>query len=238
MQRSNRALTWIATAAAAVGISVGVAGLAGAATGGSSSGSGTTTTTPAAAQAPANAPDPATVDHGPGETLLTGDTAAKVTAAAKAAVPGATVLRVETDSDGAAYEAHLQKSDGSYVTVELDASFKVTATEDGFGGGGPGGHHGDHADETPLTGDTAAKVTAAAKAAVPGATVLRVETDSDGATYEAHLQKSDGSMVTVKLDKSFKVTSTEAGPDGHGPGAPPSSGSGSSGTSSSGTTGA
>src|SRR5262245_47735760 len=141
MKRSHRARTWIATAAAAVGISVGVAGLAGAATGGSS-GSGTTSTTPAAPQAPANAPDPATVDHGPGETLLTGDTAARVTAAAKAAVPGATVIRVETDAGGAAYEAHLQKSDGSFVTIKLDKSFKVTATEDGFGGG-PGGHHGD-----------------------------------------------------------------------------------------------
>src|SRR5262249_16918666 len=139
MQRSHRALTWIATAAAAVGISVGVAGLAGAATSGSAPGSSSTATTP---QAPANAPDPATVDHGPGETLLTGDTAAKVTAAAKAAVPGASVIRVETDSDGAAYEAHMQKSDGSFVTVKLDKSFKVTATDSGFGGG-PGGHRGD-----------------------------------------------------------------------------------------------
>jgi hypothetical protein len=138
MQGSKRALTWLATAAAAVGISVGAAGLAGAATGSSSS-SGTpaaaTTTTP---QAPANAPDPSKVDHGPGETLLTGDTAAKVTAAAKAAVPGATVIRVETDNGGV-YEAHLQTSDGSFTTVKLDKSFKVTATEDGFGGG-PGGH--------------------------------------------------------------------------------------------------
>jgi hypothetical protein len=74
--------------------------------------------------------------HGPGETLLTGDAAAKAKAAALAAVPGATVIRVETDSSGAStYEAHLKKSDGSYVTVELDSSFKVTGTESGFGGG-------------------------------------------------------------------------------------------------------
>jgi len=141
MRRSNRAFTWIATAAAAVGISVGVAGLAGAATGGSSPGSSSTATTPGAPQAPANAPNPATVDHGPGETLLTGDAAAKVTAAARAAVPGATIIRVETDSDGAAYEAHMQKSDGSFVTMKLDKSFKVTAADSGFGGG-PGGHPG------------------------------------------------------------------------------------------------
>ncbi len=61
-----------------------------------------------------------------------------MTAAAKAAVPGATVIRVETDNGGV-YEAHMQKSDGSFVTVKLDKSFKVTATDDGFGGG-PGGH--------------------------------------------------------------------------------------------------
>jgi uncharacterized membrane protein YkoI len=65
------------------------------------------------------------------EALLTGDTAAKVTAAAQAAVPGATVDRVETDAEGSPYEAHLTKSDGSHVTVKVDASFKVTATEDG-----------------------------------------------------------------------------------------------------------
>ncbi len=79
--------------------------------------------------------DPATVAHGPGETLLTDGAASKVTAAAKAAVPGATVIRVETDSGGAAYEAHMQKADGSFVTVKLDSNFKVTSTVNGFGGG-------------------------------------------------------------------------------------------------------
>ena len=78
--------------------------------------------------------DPATMAHGPGETLLTGTTAAKVTAAAKAAAPGATIIRVETDAQGAAYEAHMKKADGSYVTVKLDKSFNVTSTVDGFGG--------------------------------------------------------------------------------------------------------
>ena len=55
------------------------------------------------------------------ETLLTGDTAAKVQAIALEKVPGATVSRVETDADGhAAYEAHLVKSDGSLATVYVD----------------------------------------------------------------------------------------------------------------------
>jgi hypothetical protein len=71
--------------------------------------------------------------HGPGETLLTGSTAASVKQAALAAVPGATVIRVETDSSGAAYEAHLTKADGTQVTVKLNSAFKVTDTESGFG---------------------------------------------------------------------------------------------------------
>jgi hypothetical protein len=64
-----------------------------------------------------------------------------VTAAAEAKVPGGTIIRVETDNEGSPYEAHVRKSDGTYVTVKVDSSFKVTSTEDGFGPGpgGPGG---------------------------------------------------------------------------------------------------
>jgi uncharacterized membrane protein YkoI len=57
----------------------------------------------------------------------------KATAAAKAAVPGATVERAETDADGAKYEVHMKKTDGSEVTVKLDANFKVTGTVTGRG---------------------------------------------------------------------------------------------------------
>jgi uncharacterized membrane protein YkoI len=63
------------------------------------------------------------------EELLTGDTAARVEAAAMAANPGATVVRVETDAEGAAYEAHIRKADGTPATVKFDASFNVTGTE-------------------------------------------------------------------------------------------------------------
>jgi len=45
----------------------------------------------------------------------------------------------ETDSSGdATYEVHMKKTDGTYVTVELDSSFKVTGTETGFGPGPAG----------------------------------------------------------------------------------------------------
>ena len=69
--------------------------------------------------------------NGVTEQLLTGDTAARVEDAAKAANPGATVVRVETDAEGAAYEAHIRKADGTSATVKLDASFNVTGTETG-----------------------------------------------------------------------------------------------------------
>ena len=91
--------------------------------------------------------------------------------------------------------------------------------------GGPGGHGGpgggnfdpskgghvgqNGVTEALLTGDTAAKVKAAALAAVPGGTVERVENDAEGSPYEAHMTKSDGSRVTVKVDDNFSVTTIE-----------------------------
>jgi uncharacterized membrane protein YkoI len=66
-------------------------------------------------------------------------------------------------------------------------------------------------DEHLLSGDTASKVRAAALAKYPGATVLRVETDSDG-VYEAHLTTKEGQRVTVEVGKDFKVTGLEAAP--------------------------
>jgi hypothetical protein len=76
----------------------------------------------------------------PGEKLLTGTNADKARAAALKAVPGGTIVRLETDADGATYEAHMNKADGTRVTVKLDKNFAVTATDNGMGGGGPGGH--------------------------------------------------------------------------------------------------
>jgi hypothetical protein len=53
-----------------------------------------------------------------------------VTAAAQAAAPDGTIVRVETDSDGSPYEAHVTKADGTEVVVKVDASFAVTGIED------------------------------------------------------------------------------------------------------------
>ena len=149
----KRTTKMMVVGAAMVGAAIGGAAIAGAAT--SSPSSTTNTSAPASSSsgsAPANAPDPATMTHGPGETLLTGTTADQVKAAALAAVPNATVIRVETDSAGSPYEAHLKKSDGTYVTVKVDSSFKVTSTEQGFGSG-PDGQAPPNGGQPPANGE-------------------------------------------------------------------------------------
>src|SRR4051812_17475767 len=161
------------------------------------------------------------------ETPLSGDVLAKVTAAAVAKVGGAVdAATTENDSSNAAavYEAHVTKADGSHVTVILDKSYAVLSVE---AGRGPGGHgdHGDHGrghgpgnGETPLTGDTAAKAKAAAIARTGGtADEATTENDSSNAAaaYEVHVTKTDGSHVTVILDKDFAVLSVESHA-GHG----------------------
>jgi hypothetical protein len=79
----------------------------------------------------------------PNEKALTGDAAEKVRAAALAKLPGATILRVETDAGGV-YEAHVRKADGTEAEVHVDKDYNVTSVETGRGGGrgGPGGHGG------------------------------------------------------------------------------------------------
>jgi hypothetical protein len=79
-------------------------------------------------------------------------------------------------------------------------------------------------DETPLTGEALSKVTALAKARVPGGTIVRVETDADGnAAYEAHIVKADGTPATVYVSKQFDVVSVESGMPARPGGAPPAS---------------
>jgi uncharacterized membrane protein YkoI len=135
----------IITLAVLGAIAVGASAMAGAASNSGTTGA-TGTTGSTSNQDRGRPADPATLSHGPGETLLTDGTKDKVRQAALDKVPGATVIRIETDSDGSPYEAHLQKSDGSEVTVKVDKSFNATDVQTGFGGGpghgpgGPGGH--------------------------------------------------------------------------------------------------
>ncbi len=95
----------------------------------------------------------------PDEQLLTGTDAEKATAAALAAYPGATIQRVETDSDGV-YEAHLVTTDGQALVVQMDAGFTVTGTQECGGPGGAGGQGADggprgHGGHGPGDGSTA-----------------------------------------------------------------------------------
>jgi hypothetical protein len=118
------------TATVVLGVAGGSYGVASAASGSGSSNNSTatTTTTPSApsAQEPWG-------HQRSDETLLTGDTASKVTAAAEAEVPGGTVIRVETDADGnALYEAHMTNADGTPVTVYVDKDFNVVSTDSGM----------------------------------------------------------------------------------------------------------
>src|SRR4051812_7347837 len=82
------------------------------------------------------------------EHLLTGDDATKVRDAALAKYPGATVQRVETDSDGV-YEAHIVTTGGEHVIVQVGSNFAVTGTQSGGGGG----HHGDKTGGADTDGD-------------------------------------------------------------------------------------
>jgi len=81
----------------------------------------------------------------------------------------------------------------------------------GAGGHGPGGAQPMRNDEKLVTGTNLTTLTAAAQKAVPGATIIRVETDAGDGVYEAHMKKADGSLVTVKFDKDLKVTKVEQG---------------------------
>jgi len=73
-----------------------------------------------------------------------------------------------------------------------------------------GRHTIDGKTEQALTGDTAAKVKAAALAEVSG-TVERVETNVDSsAPYEAHIRKSDGTEVEVQVNQDYSVAAVKA----------------------------
>jgi hypothetical protein len=93
----------------------------------------------------------------PDEQSVSAGVEAKLKAAALKAVPGGTVVRIETDSGPAAYEAHMKRSDGSLVTVKFDKSLAVAGVEDGMGKGPDGSasggtRHGGSGGERPTGG--------------------------------------------------------------------------------------
>jgi uncharacterized membrane protein YkoI len=159
----------------------------------------------------------------PQQEALSADAAAKVKAAALEQVPGATVLRTEAGGPyGSAYHAHIKKADGTLAVVLVDKDFAATSVQADRGrglGDKRGGHHGHGGPggpgggETALTGDTKTKVEAAAKAKLPGATIIRSETNNDStAPYEAHVRKSDGTEAEVLVNKTFEVVQVNERP--------------------------
>jgi hypothetical protein len=131
---------------------------------------------------------------------------------------GATVAALAAVAVGASAVAGAATGSGSGsssagATGQQGYAPQGSAPPQGYGApggpppGAPNGSRPQHKAETPLTGDTAAKVKAAALAKVPGGTVERVETDSDhGSPYEAHVRKADGTELEVLVNKSFEVT--------------------------------
>ena len=119
---------------------------------------------------------------------------------------GAVILGLAAGSYGVASAASGSGSGTSSAAAAATTTTQAAApsTQQPWGG--------QRSDETLLTGDTAAQVRQAALAKVPGGTIVRVETDADGnALYEAHMTKSDGTPVTVYVDKDFNVVSTASG---------------------------
>lgn len=115
---------------------------------------------------------------------------------------------IKTRTTAVALAVGLSLGGGAYATAASQSSSSAS----------PG-----NPNEQALTGDTAEKVKAAALAKLPGATVLRVETD-EGGVYEAHVRKTDGTEAEVHVGKDFTVTSVDTrpagGPGGRGHGGP------------------
>ena len=141
---------------------------------------------------------------GPAHTEVTGDEAAKVTAAVKAKDSAVTVTSVRKDPDGS-YDVLGTKA-GADIRYEVSADLKTITEGKGRHGGGPGGRG-----HTPVTGDEAAKVTAAVKAKDSAATVTSVQKDPDG-SYDVFATKA-GAQVRYEVSADLK-TITE-GRGGH-----------------------
>ena len=132
--------TKLTAVAAIAGAAIGGAAIANAATSSSSTSSSTPSQTqqpygqpPQGGQAPQGQPPQGGRPqgrhtlNGKTEEPLSGDVAAKVKAAALAKVSG-TVERVETNVDSSApYEAHIKKSDGTEVEVQVNKDYTVAA---------------------------------------------------------------------------------------------------------------
>jgi hypothetical protein len=153
--------------------------------------------------------DPAGAHAKPNETPLTGDVAERVKAAALAKLPGATVVRVETDAGGV-YEAHVTKTDGTQAEVHVDKDYNVTSVDTRPAGGGRGHGHG-HFDTAALAktlGVTEAQLTAALDKVKPTAGAKQ---DGRAAAIAKALGQSEADVQAV-LDANRPDKSAGRGP--------------------------
>jgi hypothetical protein len=147
----------------------------------------------------------------PNEQALTSDTAEKVKAAALAKLPGATILRVETD-EGGVYEAHVRKSDGTEAEVHVDKGFAVTSVDTrpaGGPGGGPG--HGGPGGRGHL--DTAALAKALGQSTADVQAVLdanRPAPPAAGSVPQQRPAKPDDSTLAKALATKFGISQDKA----------------------------
>jgi hypothetical protein len=68
-------------------------------------------------------------------------------------------------------------------------------------------------DDKPLRGATRERATTAALQHTGGGRVIETEVGDDGAAYSVEVRRTDGSVVEVHLDESFRVTAQEADDD-------------------------
>jgi hypothetical protein len=169
----------------------------------------TSATTSSAAAVPGDA---ATGKGGPQgasqDTPVTGDEATKVSAAVTAKDSTVTVESVRKDPDGS-YDVLGTKA-GAKVMFDVSADL-ATITENAGGPGGKGGASQD----TPVTGDEAAKASAAVTAKDSTVTVESVRKDPDG-SYDVLGTKAGAKvMFDVSADLAT-ITENAGGPGGQG----------------------
>lgn len=139
----------------------------------------------------------------------------------KFVIPGLAALGIVAGiaTGGVVANAATTSTNASTTPSGTSSTTSTQSTQSPVGGVPNGPHQYNGKTETALTGDNLAKATAAAKTKEPTATVTRAETDVDGdGTYEVHMQKSDGTQVTVFLDANFTVTSETNGMSAKNPG--------------------
>ncbi len=154
---------------------------------------------------------------GRGHTDVTGDEAAKVTAAVTAKDSAVSVTSVRKDVDGS-YDVFGTKA-GAPIAFEVSADL-ATVTEKA-GGRGPGGMKGDKGgpgrhNHTEASAEEAAKVTAAVTAKDSAVTVTKVMKDDDG-SFDVMGTKA-GAPVHVDVSADLATIDIRTGGPGAGKG--------------------